>query len=498
LAVVTPVARCLLHHDTMLFGLVVLALLTGLTVDASASEYDPTRLYEVEHLKLENGFDVLLKKRTHASNVAIRLVVNVGLRNFPCDKRETPHFLEHLLFMGTSKHTEAELAKQIQYNGGYRNGITSATETVYQIDIIDKHLLLAIDTLYEIMTDAIITPQKIESVRAVIHRERSGNHPRLFRWLYEKGIGKAAATKAMELLLPGTGVLCPGLVTPDGISEADVREAYKNSYVPANMTLVVVGNFDRGLLLSQIKSTFGQLKPIPSNGSKVVTPPQPHITKEVTGTLSPLVGSDGTVGFAFRADTSGSPDAHAMSVLWKYLGSRLYESLRIQNALSYSPASAYFGERDYAVYIVAADANIEKMKIAKALLEKELEKLRTERVKAEDIEVAEQANSLVFAQIFESNSDIAHYYVHRSYELKTNGELTARKTAQTKLTPDDIQRVANKYLRDDSGVVIWSTPTFTMTQFFIALGLSMVAGAGGGIYLFRRFIRRCRNQISNT
>src|SRR5215468_11055842 len=108
---------------------------------------------------------------------------------------------------------------------GYWNGFTSATETVYQIDIFDKYLPLAIDTLHEILTDTIITPQKIESARAIIHREHSGNHSRLFRWLYENGIGKPAVAKAGELLLPG--VLCPGLVTPDGISEVDVSETYK-------------------------------------------------------------------------------------------------------------------------------------------------------------------------------------------------------------------------------------------------------------------------------
>ena len=98
-----------LRRNATLVGLVFLVAFVGLTVDASANEYDPPSLYNLDYFKLENGLDVILKKRTHARNVAVRLVVNVGQRNFPCDKRETPHFLEHLLFMGTSKHNEAEL-----------------------------------------------------------------------------------------------------------------------------------------------------------------------------------------------------------------------------------------------------------------------------------------------------------------------------------------------------------------------------------------------------
>ena len=126
----------------MLVCLLLIAVLVGLPVNASASEHERSGLNDVDYFKLNNGLDVVLKKRTHARNVAVRLVVNVGLRNFPCDKRETPHFLEHLLFMGTSKHSEAELKRLIEDHGGSWNGFTMETETAYQVDIYDRHLSL--------------------------------------------------------------------------------------------------------------------------------------------------------------------------------------------------------------------------------------------------------------------------------------------------------------------------------------------------------------------
>jgi predicted Zn-dependent peptidase len=360
----------------MLVALLLLASLVGVTMDGSANEYDPPGLYDVDYFKLDNGFDVVLKRRTHAHNVAIRLVTAVGFRHFPCDKRETPHFLEHLLFMGTSKHSEAELKRLIEDHGGSWNGFTGATETLYQIDIFDKHMPLAIDTLHEIITDTVIAPQRIESARSVIHRERSGIHSSLFRWLYKSGIGKPAVTKAAELLVPGGGVICPALVTPDGIDEADVRGAYKNYYVPANMTLVIVGNFGRDELVSQIKTTFGRLTHRGSNRHKLVTPPYPNGTKEVTGTLMPLLGSDATVGFIYRTDGSDSPDHYALWVLGRYFNRVLYERLRVEKALSYSPTSGYFPVKEYGIFIAAADVNLDKVELAKALLDEELENLR--------------------------------------------------------------------------------------------------------------------------
>jgi predicted Zn-dependent peptidase len=478
----------------MLIGLLLLASLVGLAVDASAAGYDPVPdLYNVDYFKLDNGLDVVLKKRTYARNVAVRLVVNAGQRNFPCDKRETPHFLEHLLFMGTSKHNEAELKRLIEDHGGYWNGFTTETDTGYQVDIYDQHLPLAINTLYEIITDTTITPEKIESAREVIYRERGGKHSSLTRWLYQNGLFKHASTKGLEVLLPGAGVHCPGLTTPDGISEADVRETYKSYYVPANMTLVVVGNFNRETLVSQMKSTFGKLTPKASNGSKLITPPYMTGTKEVTGTLSPLVGSDGEVGLAYRTDGLNSPDTYALWVLWKYLDRVLYERVRVKEAMSYGPGSAYSSGYDYGVFVVTADVNLDKMEPAKALLEEEVEKLKLGRIEAKHLEVVKERILWELARSYESNSSTAGFYISNLFRLKTNGKLTNDEASIAKVTPENIQRVANKYLRNDSRVIVRSTPTLTYTQFYLGLGLSIVAVPGTGLYLLRRFMKRRRN-----
>ncbi|MFQ5761278.1 MAG: insulinase family protein, partial [Acidiferrobacterales bacterium] len=103
-----------------------LALIVALLPTVSyADKYAPPGLYDVEYLTLNNDFGVVLKHRQHAHNVAIRLVVDVGHRHFPCKKRETAHFLEHLLFTGTSKHTETELERLIEDHGGTWNAVTS-------------------------------------------------------------------------------------------------------------------------------------------------------------------------------------------------------------------------------------------------------------------------------------------------------------------------------------------------------------------------------------
>ena len=109
------------------------ALLAGV---AMAGEYSPPGLYDVDHSVLDNGLRVILKPRHGAHTVAFRIVVGVGQHDYDCGWQETPHFLEHLLFTGTSRHTEAGLDELVEQHGGYWNAYTYAEKTVYTLSLI--------------------------------------------------------------------------------------------------------------------------------------------------------------------------------------------------------------------------------------------------------------------------------------------------------------------------------------------------------------------------
>jgi predicted Zn-dependent peptidase len=101
-----------------------------------------------------------------------------------------------------------------------------------------------------------------------------------------------------------------------------------------------------------------------------------------------------------------------------------------------------------------------------------------------------------FAQSYESNSSIAGLYVQTLDQLKSSKgrKPTSHKTPVASITPQELQRVANKYLRNDSRVILRSTPTLTFTQFYVGLGFSIVGVPGTGFYLLRRFVRRRHSQ----
>ena len=87
----------------------VCACLILFNAAVTAGEYSPPGLYDVEHYVLANGLRVILKPREGARNVSFRIVVGVGHHEYDCGWQELPHFLQHLLFTGTSRHSESEL-----------------------------------------------------------------------------------------------------------------------------------------------------------------------------------------------------------------------------------------------------------------------------------------------------------------------------------------------------------------------------------------------------
>jgi predicted Zn-dependent peptidase len=206
--------------------------------------------------------------------------------------------------------------------------------------------------------------------------------------------------------------------------------------------------------------------------------------------LSPLVGNDATIGFSYRTDGTSSPDHYALWVAWRYLNRQLYENIRVHKALSYSPASAYAALVDYGIFLIATDVNFDNIETAKSLLAQETENIREGRIKVEDIEAAKRQILMERVQSWEANRDIAAYYVQSLPELKTKGKLTSHEEAVARVTPNDVQRAAQKYLRPDRQIAFVTTPTLTYNRFFAGLGLLIVGVPGSGFYLLHRFIKK--------
>jgi predicted Zn-dependent peptidase len=468
-------------------------LLLGSAITAAGSvmagEYSPPGLYDVEHRVLANGLRVILKPRHGAHTVAFRVVVGVGQHDFACGWQETPHFLEHLLFTGTSRYTEAGLDELIEQHGGDWNAYTYAEDTVYTLDIYGKYALLGLDVLHQIMTDSLLSAEDVETSRGIVEREAGGRPSAIQQWMRRKGVGWNATDKALRQVLPGSNYICNEYESAESITREHIIEAFRSYYVPGNMALVVVGDFDTETMNGAIRDTFGTIPAQPVPERHIPVPPPPRTFTAVKSTASPVLGTGAEIGMVFRAVGMTSPDYYPFYVLAEYLGTRLYETIRVDSGLSYAPVSELGSLLDYGVFIAYADVELDMQDRALELLRTEIRRLQ-EPLDAGAVELARRKLLLRMAQGYESNSELADYYADSVFEYRTGGALVDQEARIEAITAADLHRVATQYLRPDQAVEFREVPTLTYAEFYMGLVLLAILAVAVLAALVHRRLRR--------
>ena len=463
--------------------IVLLCALVLASSDSFASQYSPPGVYDVEHYVLDNGLRVILKPRSGSPNIAIRLAVNVGFSDFPCGKQEIPHFLEHLLFSGTTKHSESEIKDLINDNGGSRNATTAHEETSYEIDIYSKYAGLALDTLSEMMTDSTLTVAQVEDSRAILLREGGGQPSAVRHWLHRNEYIMDAATKAVRLLAPGNNLFCADIESAETITREEIFDVYRRYYVADNMVLIVVGDFEISSIREKIQQSFGALSRASLSRPTRHIPGLQHKGGDVTSQFSPILATDASVQMGYRSVGTSSEDYITLHVLEEYLTNRLFDEVRTRHGLSYSPEAYQVSLNDYGFFGVSADVNIDDMDKTVDVFKEEINKLIQAPLTQEQVNKTKRSILLQWVQGYEANTDLADYYLGVHRELEDHGELINWEARVEAVSPEMIHMVAMNYFKPDKAVIIRESPTMTFTQFIVAISIITILFLCGILYM---------------
>lgn len=468
-------------------GGLLLLLQVATVAGAGASQYSQPGFYTPEIITMANGLTVILKQRSGAPNVSLRLVVGVGHDDFGKGRKQTAHQLEHLLYMGTARHDETEIDRLIQDHGGYSNAFTGSAETIHHLDIFREYYLWGLDFLFELITEASLSEENVQRAAEVIHREEGGTPSSLHRWLYEHEVTKHPWALAHDRLLANPDYQF-GLETCESITRAELTEVFRRFYVPANMALVVVGNFEREELLAGIARTFGGLETAPRPERIVWDLPYPKKAAELNGTLAPVLDSEGIVQMMFRTEGFLSPDFYVLQVVGKYLDQKIIEKLRFERGLAYDPGSSYFADQKWGVITAGGTVELERMDEVRGLVQEEFARLLSGQVTAAEIEKAKRQILLAQAGGYESNASFADYYAGALPQLQRFGHYLNYEDAIAAVSPDQVAAVAARYFLPERRVTVLSRPTLTIEQLAALAGLLLVLAA----FLLWRWRRRRR------
>jgi len=121
--------------------------------------------------RLSNGVRILTETIPQVRSVSLGVWVKTGSRHDPAKKTGIAHFIEHMLFKGTTTRSALQIAKEIDALGGILNASTGKEYTVYYIKVLDEHLQKASEVLFDIFLNSELDPQEIEKEKKVVLQE---------------------------------------------------------------------------------------------------------------------------------------------------------------------------------------------------------------------------------------------------------------------------------------------------------------------------------------
>lgn len=210
-----------------------------------------------EKYKLDNGMTVILHEDHSLPVAAVNLWYRVGSKDEPVRRSGFAHLFEHLMFMGTQRVPGSKFDTIMEGGGGSNNASTSSDRTNYfsagPANLLPTLLWLEADRLEDL--GRMMDQEKLDKQRDVVRNER--------RQSYEnRPYGKADLKIQEEMYPPGHPYHIPVIGTHEDLEAAtvsDVKEFFATFYVPANVTLVVAGDFQPSTIKPLVADLFGSL-----------------------------------------------------------------------------------------------------------------------------------------------------------------------------------------------------------------------------------------------
>ena len=390
---------------------------------------------------LENGMTVLLERNDSSPVVAVNVWVKTGSACEVEGEYGLAHVHEHMLFKGTEKRRVGEIAGMVEAGGGDINAFTSFDETVYYIVSARRFLPMALDVLSDVMENSIFDPAELEKELEVVQEEIRRGEDSPSRVLSQKLFSTAYRVHPYGRPIIGTKK------SVASFNRSGILDFYRKWYSPDNMILVVVGDFDPDSIKDAVASTFGKIKRRKTPACELS--PEPEQKRARTFVLGRDV-STGYFSFAFHAPSASHADTPVLDVISGILGtgdsSRLYRKLKERNATVNDIYAYAYSLKESGLFIVGGVLDPGKVEKASGEIIAEIELIKSEPVGAEELARAKTNIERDFIRSEETMQGQARKLGYFEIETGDYGYERLYLERVRGITPEDILRVARKYL----------------------------------------------------
>jgi len=288
----------------------------------------------VSRTTLPSGLRIVTEEVSTVRSVAFGIWANVGSRDESPKVAGASHFLEHLLFKGTTNRSALDISAAIDAVGGEMNAFTGKEYTCFYARVIDSDFSIAAEVICDMIRDSIIRAEDVDSERTVVLEEiamRDDDPSDLVHDLFA------------ETLYGDTPVGRPILGTVDSItnmSRKSVHDYYKKKYLPENLVIAVAGNITHERVVEQVTKLLGGF--LDSSAKPAALRPTKKVVAQGKGEIGLIYrkSEQANILLGFPSIDRNDERRFALSVLTSALGggmsSRLFQEVREKRGLAYS------------------------------------------------------------------------------------------------------------------------------------------------------------------
>lgn len=436
---------------------IALSLVLALCLLFGSLGAGPAQAAETKEFVLANGLKVLLVESPKAPVVTVQIWYKVGSRNEIMGRAGLSHMLEHMMFKGTPAHGKGVFSKTIRKNGGNDNAFTSQDFTGYFENLAADRTELALELEADRLRGLLLDDKEFQLEREVVKEERrlrTEDDPQAF--LVESLFAQAFMMHPYHWPIIGW---FPDL---DAMTREDLKQHYDTYYVPNNATLVIVGDIKAEALLPTIKRLFESIpsKPVPS--AEIAPEPRQRGERRI------ILKREAQLPFVmagWRVPNFKDADAYPLTVLEFILShgksSRLYRSLIYEQkkALAVGAEYSLLQADPELFYCFAVVKPGQKVADVEQALYREMTRLQAAPPTANELQRAK--NQVEADHIFGQDSNFRQAMLLAQAETVGAGWRQVDQFVEQirKVTAGDVQRVAKRYLIEETRTVGILVPT---------------------------------------
>src|SRR5882757_7140994 len=240
--------------------------------EAPRSTQSTTR--NIRKTTLPNGLLVMTESMPHVRSVSMGVWVDSGSRDEPAAVNGISHFVEHMVFKGTTTRSAQQIAREVDTIGGNLDAFTGKEMVCFNIKVLDENVPPALDVLADLVLHPTFTPEELAREQGVILEEikmDEDNPDYLVNEVWTQNFWKGDALGRPIL---GTAK------TVSNFNQRVVFDFYAGRFTPQNVIFSAAGNLEHDAFVAQVEREFDSLTASGEAAAPKVDAPKatPHIT----------------------------------------------------------------------------------------------------------------------------------------------------------------------------------------------------------------------------